>query len=73
MKLSKRLQKLEARVPSKQLIQVVKFGADLTELNYCGDLYLRLENESEKEFISRVLTVVKKNIKPNGYYLVGNF
>ena len=72
MKLSERLKKIESKKPTEQLIKVVKYGTELTELNYCGDLYPRLENESEKEFISRVLSVVKQNPKPNGHYLVGN-
>jgi hypothetical protein len=72
MKLSERLKKIESKVPTEQLIRVVKFGAELTKLNYCGDFYSRLENESEKEFVSRVLSIVKQNPKPNGHYLVGN-
>lgn len=72
MKLSERLKKIESKVPTEQLIRVVKFGSELTKLNYCGDLYSRLENESEKEFVSRVLSIVKQNPKPNGHYLVGN-
>jgi hypothetical protein len=72
MKLSERLKRLEAKAPAEQRIQVIKFGADLTELNYCGDLYPRLENESEKAFVSRVLSIVKQNPKPKGYFLVGN-
>ena len=72
MKLSERLRKLEAKAPMGQKIKVIKFGTDLTELNYCGDLYPRYENESEKEFIARVLSIVKQSPKPNGYYLVGN-
>ena len=72
MRLSERLKKIESKVPTEQQIQVVKYGAELTELNYCGDLYNRLENESEQEFVSRVLSIVKQNTKPNGFYLVGN-
>ena len=72
MNLLERLKKIESKLPSEQKIRVVKFGADLTELNYCGDLYKRIENESENEFISRVLKIVKQNPKPNGNYLVGN-
>lgn len=72
MKLSERLKKIESKLPSDQLIRVVKFGAELTKLNYCGDFYPRLENESEREFVSRVLSIVKQNPKPNGHYLVGN-
>jgi hypothetical protein len=72
MNISERLKKIESKVPAKQKIIVVRYGAELTELNYCGDLYNRLENESEKEFVSRILNIVNQNPKPNGHYLVGN-
>lgn len=72
MKISERLNRIESKVPAKQSILVVKYGNELTELNYCGDLYKRLENESENEFVSRVLGIIEQNPKHNGNYLVGN-
>jgi hypothetical protein len=72
MKLSERLKKLEAKEPAEHRIQVVKFGAELTYLQYGDDKYYRLESEPEYEFIERILAIVKKNQHPNGFYLVGN-
>ena len=72
MKISERLNRIESKVPTNQSILVVKYGNELKELNYCGDLYKRLLNESENEFVSRILGIVEQNLKQNGYYLVGN-
>ena len=72
MKLTERLKKLEAKAPAEQPIFVVKFGTELTCLQYGDDKYYRLENESEDDFIERILAKVKKNPRPNGFYLVGN-
>jgi hypothetical protein len=70
--LSNRVKKIEQSIPAKQRIMVVKYGAPLRELKYCDDLYLKKDDESEKEFVSRVLAIVTKHPKPNGSYLVGN-
>lgn len=72
MKLSERLKRLEAKAPAGQHIQVIKFGTELTSLQYGDDKYYRLENEPEDEFTERILAIVKKNPHPNGFYLVGN-
>jgi len=72
MKLSERLKKLEAKAPAGQKIQVIKFGTELTYLQYGDDKYFRLNNEPEDDFIERILAIVKKNPHPNGFYLVGN-
>ena len=72
MKLSERLKRLEAKAPAEQQIFVVKFGAELTCLQYGDDKYYRLKDEPEDEFIERILAIVKKNPRPNGFYLVGN-
>jgi hypothetical protein len=72
MKLAKRLKKLEAKVPAKQKIQVIKFGAELRYLKYGDDKYYRFENEAEDDFVARILAIVKKSPHPNGFYLVGN-
>jgi hypothetical protein len=72
MKLSERLKRLEAKVPAEQPIFVIKFGAELTTLQYGDDKYYRLDDESEDEFSERVLAIVKKTPRPNGFYLVGN-
>ena len=72
MKLSERLKRLEAKAPAEQKIQVIKFGTELTYLQYGDDKYYRLENEPEDEFTERILVIVKKNPHPNGFYLVGN-
>ena len=72
MNLSNRVKRIEQSIPTKQKIMVVKYGAPLRELKYCGDLYLKKDDESEKEFVSRVLAIVGKHPKPNGGYLVGN-
>jgi hypothetical protein len=70
--LANRVNRIEQSIPTKQKIMVVKYGAPLKELKYCGDLYLKKDDESEKEFVSRVLAIVGKHPKPNGGYLVGN-
>ena len=54
------------------IIHNVSKYIELTTLTYCGDEYLRLESETEDEFVERVLTIVKQNPKPNGGYLMGN-
>lgn len=72
MKLSERLKRLEAKAPAEQPIFVVKFGTELNCLHYGNDKYYRLEGETEDEFSERVLAIVKKNPRPNGFYLVGN-
>ena len=72
MKLSDRLKKIEAKAPQEQKIFVIKFGVELTTLTYGGDEYLRLEGETEDEFVERILAIVKQNPKPNGGYLMGN-
>ena len=72
MTLSERLKRLEAKAPAEQQIFVVKFGAELTSLQYGDDKYYRLEREPEDKFIERILAIVKKNPHPNGFYLVGN-
>jgi|LauGreStaDraftv2_3_1035109.scaffolds.fasta_scaffold439037_1 hypothetical protein len=72
MKLSERLKRLEAKAPTEQKIQVIKFGTELKYLQYGGDKYYRFENEAEDRFTERVLDIVKKNPHPNGFYLVGN-
>lgn len=72
MKLSERLTRLEAKAPVEQQIQVVNFGTELTSFQYGDDKYYRLENEPEDEFTERILAIVKKNPRPNRFYLVGN-
>jgi len=72
MKLSERLKRLEAKAPAEQKIQVIKFGAELTYLQYGDDKHYRFENEPEDDFVARILAIVKKNPHPNGFYLVGN-
>lgn len=72
MKLSERMKRLEAKAPAEQPIFVVKFGAELTYLQYGDDKYFRLENEPEDDFVGRILAIAKKNPRPNGFYLVGN-
>lgn len=72
MKLSERLSRLEAKVPAEQQIQVIRFGTELTSLQYGDDKYYRLENEREDQFTERILAIVKKSPHPNGFYLVGN-
>jgi hypothetical protein len=72
MKLSDRLKRLEAKAPLEQLIFVVQFGTELNCLKYGDDKYYRLESEEEDDFVERILTIVKKNPHPNGFYLVGN-
>ena len=72
MKLSERLKRLEAKAPAEQQIFVVKFGTELTSLQYGDDKYYRLESEPEDKFIERILAIVNRNPHPNGFYLVGN-
>lgn len=72
MMLLDRIKKIEAKAPSEQKIFVIKFQVELTTLEYGDDKYLRLDGETEDEFIERILAIVKKNPHPNGFYLVGN-
>jgi hypothetical protein len=72
MKLSERLKRLEAKAPAEQKIFVVKFGTELNTLQYGDDKYYRIEGEEEDDFVERILAIVKKNPRPNGFYLVGN-
>ena len=72
MRLLDRLKKIEAKAPSEQKILVIKFQVELTSLQYGEDKFLRLDGETEDEFIERTLAIVKKNPHPNGFYLVGN-
>ena len=72
MKLLDRLKKIEANAPPEQKIFVIKFQAALTTLEYGEDKYLRLDGETENDFVERILAIVKVNPKSNGYYLVGN-
>jgi len=72
MKLLDRLKKIEAKAPPEQKFLVVKYPAELKMLEYGEDEYLRLDGETEDEFIERILAIVKKNPHPNGCYLVGN-
>lgn len=72
MRLLDRLKKIEAKAPPEQKILVIKYQVELTSLQYGDDKYLRLHDETEDEFVERVLAIVKKNPHPNGFYLVGN-
>ena len=72
MKLLDRLKKIEAKAAIEMKICVVKFQVELTSLQYGDDKYLRLDGETEDDFVERVLAIVKKNPHPNGFYLVGN-
>jgi hypothetical protein len=72
MKLLDRLKKIEAKAPPEQIIHVVKYQTELNTLEYGEDEYLRLDGETEDEFIERILAIVKKSPHPNGCYLVGN-
>jgi hypothetical protein len=72
MKLLDRLRRIEAKVTHEQKFVVVRYPAELNTLEFGEDEYLRLEGETEDEFIERILAIVKKNPHPNGFYLVGN-
>jgi hypothetical protein len=72
MKLLDRLKKIEAKAPTEQKILVIKYQVELTSLQYGDDKYLRIDGETEDDFVERVLVIVKKNPHPNGFYLVGN-
>lgn len=72
MKLSDRLNKIEAKAATEMKISVVRFQVELTTLEYGDDKYLILDGETEDEFVQRILAIVKKNPHPNGFYLVGN-
>lgn len=72
MKLLDRLKKIEANAPLEQKFLVVKYPAELKMLEYGEEEYMRLDGETEDEFIERILAIVKKNPQSNGGYLVGN-
>jgi len=74
MNLTKRIKKLEQKqLPDKELI-IVRYPNDVTKLTYRGQDFERLENETENEFINRVVAIVEAiEDRPNVSYLVGNF
>ena len=72
MKIEDRLKKIEAKTSLEKKIFVVKYQTELKTLEYGEDEYLRLDGETEDEFIERIFAIVKKNPHPNGCYLVGN-
>lgn len=74
MRLKKRLKKLEdKRLPDKKLV-VVRYPNDVTELTYRGEVFERLQSETEDEFLDRVVAIVEtKEDRPDVSYLVGNF
>jgi hypothetical protein len=72
MKIVDRLKKIEAKTSLEKKIFVVKYQTELKTLEYGDEEYLRLEGETEDEFIERILAIVKKSPHPNGCYLVGN-
>ena len=72
MKLLDRLKKIEAKASPEQKIFVIKYQTELNTLEYGDEEYLRLEGETEDDFVERILAIVKKNPHPNGCYLVGN-
>jgi hypothetical protein len=72
MKLLDRLKMIEAKAPLELKIVVVKYPAELKTLEYGEDKYLRLDGETEDDFVERILAIVKKNPHPNLCYLVGN-
>ena len=72
MKIVDRLKKIEAKTSLEKKIFVIKYQTELNTLEYGEDEYLRLDGETEDDFIERILAIVKKNPHPNGCYLVGN-
>lgn len=63
MRLSERLKKIEAKAPEEKQIIVIRFISEIKELS-CGDeTFVRLENESENEFIERVQAILE--MRPN--------
>lgn len=72
MKMLDRLKKIEAKATTGMKICVVRFQVELNTLEYGDDKYLRLDDETEDEFVERVLFVIKKNSQSNCFYLIGN-
>ena len=74
MTLGKRLMKLEGKTLVEKKIIIVKYENELKELQFQKEIFKRLENESEKEFVARVRKEVsQKPERPLISILVGNF
>lgn len=74
MNLAKRIKRLEQKqLPDKKLI-IIRYPNDVTELTYRGEVFERLQSESEDEFVDRVVAIVEAiEDRPDVSYLVGNF
>ena len=63
MNLENRLRKLESINPFEPKIIFVRFGDNVKVLSCAGEKFYRDENESEDEFISRIMEIIE--LRPN--------
>lgn len=63
MNLENRLRKLESIYSFEPKIIFVRFGDDVKVLSCAGEKFYRDENESEDEFISRIMEIIE--LRPN--------
>ena len=74
MTLKNRIAKLEAIKPQKTKLMLVRYQSELVELICEEEVFKRLENESEDNFVLRVSRCILKNDSIRGLkILVGNF
>ncbi len=63
MNLENRLRKLESINSFEPKIIFVRFGDDVKVLSCAGEKFYRDENESEDDFLSRIMGIIK--LRPN--------
>lgn len=63
MNLENRLRKLESIHSFEPKIIFVRFGDDVKVLSCAGEKFYRDENETENEFVSRVMGIIE--LRPN--------
>lgn len=74
MRLNKRLKKLEDKRPPEKKVMVVKIGNEIHQLKFGGQIFNRLEDETENAFINRIKAIVEDiPDRPLVSVLLGNF
>lgn len=74
MRLADRLKKIEAKAPVEKQIIIVRYSSEITELMCGNETFLRLEIESEEEFIIRIRKILEaRSDRPQITFLLANF
>ena len=74
MSLDKRLKKLEGKRQYEKKVMVVKFDNEINQLKFGGQIFSRLEDETENAFIKRIKAIVEAiPDRPIVSVLLGNF